>query len=133
MLYDYRETNVTCQQFGAILGGNPKWENNGCTVSKKRSIPITILGRPSPSVATIEFSYETVDSNGTALCLGELAVLSDEINPVLSILLQHRIPVTALHNHWLHTSPAIMYLHFETIDRPLDFAQKVSEIAKMLR
>jgi hypothetical protein len=79
------------------------------------------------------FAYESVDSNGVALCLGELAVLSEEINPVLSILLKHRIPVTALHNHWLYTSPVIMCLHFETIDRPLDFAHKVSEIALMLR
>ena len=35
--------------------------------------------------------------------------------------------VTALHNHWLFEDPRLMYIHFESIDQPLDFARKVAE------
>jgi hypothetical protein len=74
-----------------------------------------------------------VDAGGLALCLGEIAVLPHEIGPVLAILGKHRIAVSAIHNHWVDTSPSILYLHFQTIDRPLAFAHKVSEIARLLQ
>ncbi|WP_226375461.1 DUF1259 domain-containing protein [Effusibacillus dendaii] len=34
--------------------------------------------------------------------------------------------VTAFHDHWLFDSPRLMFIHFESIDRPLSFARKAA-------
>jgi hypothetical protein len=129
----HTHARALCGQFGAILGGHSRLEGAGCSVTRHRNIPLTILGRPSPGAAALAFTYESVDANGIALCLGEIAVLPHEINPILAILGKHRIAVSAIHNHWVHTSPNVLYLHFQSVDQPLAFAHKVSEIARLLQ
>lgn len=91
-----------------------------------RNIPVTILGRPSRSALTVPmmFSFESMDQNGNALCLGETVILPEEINPFISVLRHYDILVTALHNHWLFNNPGIMFIHFESIDNPIHFAHK---------
>jgi hypothetical protein len=42
------------------------------------------------------------------------------------------IIVTAFHNHWLFDEPRLMFFHFESIDKPLSFARKVSEALEVL-
>jgi hypothetical protein len=47
-----------------------------------------------------------------ALTYGDLVLLEDEINPVISKLEENGIELSALHNHLLHETPRIMYVHF---------------------
>ena len=47
-------------------------------------------------------------------------------------LREHGIIVTATHNHWLFDQPRLMYMHFESIDQPLDFARKVRDAMRVL-
>ncbi|WP_309145125.1 DUF1259 domain-containing protein [Brevibacillus sp. HB2.2] len=81
----------------------PQIINGVCTLMTVRNMPVTILGRPSRSALTVPimFSFESVDQNGKALCLGETVILPEEINPFISVLRHYDILVTALHNHWL--------------------------------
>lgn len=78
------------------------------------------------------FSFESMDRQGRALCLGETVILQKEINPFVSRLRKHGIKVTAIHNHWLFDKPRLMYIHFESIDRPLQFARKVRDALNVL-
>lgn len=125
--------DLLCQRLAHILGGKSSFENGICYVSKPREIPLTIMGRPSKSSANLSFAFESFDRGGTALCLAELALLQNEVNPVCSVLTKHSIPIAALHNHWIHTSPFVLYLHFQAIDYPENFAVKASEITNMLK
>ncbi len=79
------------------------------------------------------YSTEDPDNEGRTLNLGETVILQEEINRFISILRENGILVTALHNHWLFDEPRLMYIHFESIDRPLNFARKVAEALKVLR
>ncbi|KIE47039.1 hypothetical protein U732_1039 [Clostridium argentinense CDC 2741] len=79
------------------------------------------------------FSFESPDHRGRTLNLGETVILQEEINDFISILRKHGILVTALHNHWLFEDPRLMYIHFESIDNPIDFARKVAEALCVLR
>lgn len=45
------------------------------------------------------------------MVMGDLVLTHDEVNPVMSELLQGGLTVTALHNHLLRSSPATMYMH----------------------
>ncbi len=51
-------------------------------------------------------------NGGQAVVHGDLVLTESEVNPVISALQQHNFEITALHNHLLNASPAIMYLHY---------------------
>jgi Domain of Unknown Function (DUF1259) len=46
-----------------------------------------------------------------AMMMGDLVLAEDEIAPVMSALQENGVEVTALHNHVLHESPRVMYMH----------------------
>ncbi|WP_195570950.1 DUF1259 domain-containing protein [Paenibacillus sp. 1001270B_150601_E10] len=124
-----------CRQFATILRAQPQIINGVCTASTVRNnIKPIILGKRSKSFLTIPqaFSFENIGRDGRALCLGETVILTAEINPFISRLRKHGIKVTALHNHWLFTKPNLWYIHFEKLDRPLQFARDTREALNIL-
>ena len=124
-----------CREFARILGGTGSVTNGVCLVQKFRNIPFTILGRRtnSPLVTPQFFSFENLDFQGNALNLGETVLLQEEVNPLLTELRKRNIIVTALHNHWLFEQPRAMYMHFESIEPPLEFARKIREAFRVLK
>lgn len=46
-----------------------------------------------------------------AMAMGDLVLTEDEVGPVMLKLQQHGIQQTAVHNHLLHESPRVMYMH----------------------
>ena len=125
----------TCRQFSRILGGTHTARNGICTVMKSRTnIRPLVLGRRGKSFLLLPqmFTFESMTKDGRALCSGETVVLQSEINPLMSRLRRHGIIVTATHNHWLFDKPRLMYIHFEAIDKPLDFARKVRDANRVL-
>lgn len=73
-----------------------------------------------------------MDNEGRSLCLGETVILQDEINPFISRLRENGIIVTALHNHWLFNESKLMYIHFDSIEKPLSFSRKVRSAFEVL-
>jgi len=45
------------------------------------------------------------------MLMGDLVLLQEEVNPVMSRLLDAGLTVTALHNHLMRSSPGTMYMH----------------------
>ena len=126
----------TCAQFANILGGVViASEDDLCVVQRLRTIRPTILNRRSRSPLAIAalFSFESPDAQGRTLNLGETVILQEEINPFISALRKNDILVTSLHNHWLFDEPRLMYIHWESIDEPLDFAMKTLQALKVLK
>jgi hypothetical protein len=64
-----------------------------------------------PALALVNWAA-FMRSKDTVVCYGDLVLLEDEINPVISKLEEKGIELSALHNHLLHESPRIMYIHF---------------------
>ena len=62
---------------------------------------------------------------GKAMAMGDLVLLQNEIGPVMVKLKQMGVEPTALHNHVLHESPRVMYLHIEGEGDPVKIAQAV--------
>jgi Domain of Unknown Function (DUF1259) len=50
-------------------------------------------------------------SDTEVMLMGDLVLLEGEVGPVLAKLQQGGIEQTALHNHLLHESPRVMYMH----------------------
>src|SRR5206468_10379920 len=48
---------------------------------------------------------------GEAMVMGDLVLLQDEVNPVMSAALENGLQVTALHNHFFFDEPRIFFMH----------------------
>lgn len=64
--------------------------------------------------------------------MGDLVLLEDEVNPVISALLDNGIEVTALHNHFFWEEPRIFYLHVHGHGRAADLARNVKPALEMI-
>lgn len=51
-------------------------------------------------------------SDDNAVVDGDIAVLEDELQDVLAILRKADINIVAIHNHMIHESPRILFLHY---------------------
>lgn len=49
---------------------------------------------------------------GRAAITGDFMLTADEVNPVISVLRENDIEVTALHNHMLNDDPRLFFMHF---------------------
>lgn len=52
-------------------------------------------------------------NDNESMIMGDLVLLQDEVNPVLSTLLKENFSVTALHNHFFFDTPKVYYMHIE--------------------
>jgi len=53
----------------------------------------------------------TKGDGGHDVMMGDLVLLQEEVNPVMSALLDNGLEVTALHNHFFFEDPHIYYMH----------------------
>src|SRR5213595_3158396 len=64
----------------------------------------------------------TKGAGGIDVMMGDLVLLEDEVNPVMSALLGNGLEVTALHNHFFFESPRIFYMHVHGHGKAADLA-----------
>jgi hypothetical protein len=48
---------------------------------------------------------------GGLMVMGDLVLMEDEVNPVMSAALDHGLQVTALHNHFFFDEPKVYFMH----------------------
>jgi hypothetical protein len=65
----------------------------------------------------------TKGDGGNEVMMGDLVLLEDEVNPVMSALLENGLEVTALHNHFFFESPRIFYMHVHGHGKAADLAR----------
>ena len=89
-------------------------------------------GRRARQSHRADVSFESLDQNGLALNLVEIAVLQEEIPAFMQSLTQQGLIISALHNHWLYTNPLIMFMHIQSVEPPLNFARKMAHSFRFL-
>ena len=62
---------------------------------------------------------------GNEMMMGDLVLTEDEVNPVMSALLDNGLDVTALHNHFFWEQPRIFYMHVHGMGTAADLAKRV--------
>src|SRR4029450_10443013 len=67
----------------------------------------------------------THGSEGHDVLMGDLVLTEDEVNPVMSALLDNGVDVTALHNHFFWDEPRMYFMHVHGHGTPAELAQKV--------
>jgi hypothetical protein len=67
----------------------------------------------------------TKGTGGMDVMMGDLVLTQEEVNPVMSALLENGLEVTALHNHFFWDEPRMFYMHVHGHGSPAELARKV--------
>jgi len=74
------------------------------------------------------------DGAGKVVATGDFVMIDDEVNPVAAALRAAGIEITSLHNHMLHGSPTLYFMHFwahDTADKvAAGLKQAIEKLAK---
>jgi protein-tyrosine-phosphatase len=109
------------------LGKQGDFKANVLKVNIPRSdLKVTIDGIATPT----PFGFGgwiamTKGDGGQEVMMGDLVLLEDEVNPVMSALLDNGLDVTALHNHFFFESPRVFYMHVHGHGAAADLAKRV--------
>jgi hypothetical protein len=68
-------------------------------------------------------AFQPVGAN--SVVMGDLVLLPEEVNPVMSELLKGGVKVTAVHNHLLGSSPETIYMHVKGRGDPAHLAETI--------
>jgi len=74
----------------------------------------------------------TKGTGGMDVMMGDLVLTEDEVNPVMSALLDNGLDVTALHNHFFWEQPRIFYMHVHGHGQAADLARKVKPAVDLI-
>ncbi len=67
----------------------------------------------------------TKGTDGTEVMMGDLVLLQEEVNPVMSALLDNGIEVTALHNHFFWDDPHVYFMHVHGMGKAGDLSKRI--------
>jgi hypothetical protein len=66
-------------------------------------------------------------AGGMTMVMGDLVLTEDEVTPVLTKLQEGGVEQTALHNHVLHESPRVMYMHISAMGDAVKIAKAIHD------
>jgi hypothetical protein len=89
-------------------------------------LQVTASGVPvRPALALGSWvAYKDI-GRGQVMAMGDLVLTEDEVGPVMRALQQGGVEQTALHNHVLHESPRVMYMHIAAHGDAVKVAQAI--------
>lgn len=64
-----------------------------------------------PFMGLTSWAAFTPDQDGQMIIMGDTVLLEDEVNPVMSVVLDAGLEVTALHNHFFFDQPKVYFMH----------------------
>jgi len=117
---DYQEVLKSLDRKGDVKAGVLKVN------IPRNDLKMTIQGFSTPT----PFGFGgwialTKATDGSDVMMGDLVLLQEEVNPVLSALLDNGIDVTALHNHFFWDDPHVYYMHVHGMGKAADLARRV--------
>src|SRR5207237_2557728 len=74
----------------------------------------------------------TKGDNDMEVAMGDLVLLEDEVNPVMSALLEQGLEVTALHNHFFWEHPRIFYMHVHGHGKAAEVARQLKPAVDLI-
>jgi len=115
------------QQVLSTLGKQGDFKDNVLKVNIPRNdLKVTVAGVATPT----PFGFGgwvamTRGDGGHQVLMGDLVLTQEEINPVMSALLDNGFDVTALHNHFLWDEPRVFYMHVHGHGDAAELARKL--------
>jgi len=120
------ETPVWVQTVNTALGTQGKWAGSVLSFGIPRAEPVmedemTLAGAQGVAES---ITFQGAGS-GKVATTGDFVLITEEVNPVISALLDHNIQVTALHSHMLTEQPRLFFMHFWAVGTPESVGQGI--------
>lgn len=118
------EDGFDVEQIQHTLGQKGDLKRGVLSVSVPRPETITVHGvelPPSMGMASV-MNFQAA-GNGRVAATGDFVMIGDEVDAVAQALTDQGIWVTAIHNHLLHDSPDLFFMHFWAHDSSEKVAQ----------
>jgi hypothetical protein len=112
---------------GAVRGGV-------LSIAVPRPEKITMMGvdmPPAMGMATA-LNFQAAGS-GNVAATGDFVMLGEEVNPVAKALRQNGIAIRALHNHMIHGTPELYFMHFWVVGPPERVADGLRAAVDLLK
>ena len=115
------------QEVLKFLGRNGDYKEKVLKVNVPRNdVHVAIAGVPTPT----PFGFGgwvamRKEDGGNDVMMGDLVLLQEEVNTVMSALLENGLDVTALHNHFFWEEPRIFFMHIHGHGKALEIARRV--------
>src|SRR5206468_6688160 len=122
-----QETPTEYQQVLKIVGKTGDYKSNVLKVNVPRNdlhVKVAGFAVPTPFGFGGWFAM-TKGDGGEEVMMGDLVLTQDEVNPVMSALLEHGIEVTALHNHFFFEEPRLFYMHVHGHGEAMNLAHSI--------
>jgi len=122
------------QQVLTTLGKSGDYKANVLKVNIPRNdLNVTVANIKTPT----PFGFGgwvamTKGTGATNVMMGDLVLTEDEVNPVMSALLDNGLEVTALHNHFFWEQPRVFYMHVHGQGTPADLARKLKPAVDLI-
>src|SRR5579864_4240810 len=115
------------QQVLKATGKSGDYKANVLKVNIPRNdLRVSIAGYAVPTPFGFGGWFALTKADGGAdVMMGDLVLTQDEVNPVMSALLEHGLAVTALHNHFFWEEPRIFFMHIHGHGKAATLADEI--------
>jgi len=127
LLANAQETPSDYQQVLKIVGKTGDYKANVLKVNIPRNdLHMSVAGYSVPTPFGFGGWFAmTKGDGGEDVLMGDLVLTQDEVNPVMSALLEHGLEVTALHNHFFWDDPRVFFMHIHGHGKANDLAEQI--------
>src|SRR6266513_2600548 len=121
------------QQVLTYLGRAGDYKANVLKVNIPRNdLSVTVAGVKTPTPFGFGGWIALTKGQGMDVMMGDLVLTQDQVNPVMSALLDNGIEVTALHNHFFWEEPRLFYMHVHGHGKAADLARTAKPAVDMI-
>jgi Domain of Unknown Function (DUF1259) len=121
-----QEMPAEYQQVLTTLGKSGDFKANVLKVNIPRNdVSVTVANVKTPTPFGFGGWIALTKGTGMDVMMGDLVLTQDEVNPVMSALLDNGLEVTALHNHFFWDEPRMFYMHVHGHGTPAELARRV--------
>ena len=121
------------QQVLTTLGKQGDYKANVLKVNIPRNdLSVTVAGMKTPTPFGFGGWVAMTKGTGMDVMMGDLVLTQDEVNPVMSALLDNGLEVTALHNHFFWEEPRVFYMHVHGHGAPAELAKKLKPAVDLI-
>jgi hypothetical protein len=100
------------EQVTGLKGSLNKEEGVFKVAAPRSDVSITVDGwKMPPFMGLTSWAAFTQGKQAEAMVMGDLVLMQDEVNPVMSAALDAGLSVTALHNHFFYDEPKVYFMH----------------------
>jgi hypothetical protein len=108
------------------LGKTGDFKDNVLKVNIPRNdLSMTVANVKTPTPFGFGGWVALTKGTGMDVMMGDLVLTQDEVNPVMSALLDNGLEVTAVHNHFFWDEPRVFYMHVHGHGAPAELARKL--------